>query len=309
MNRPPTTGSVTLNFDLKVYLKQKQDQVNDCLDRFLPPAKSARVTDAMRYSVMVGGKRVRPILCLAAAEAVGGVSDDVLTAACAIELIHTYSLIHDDLPAMDNDILRRGKPTCHVAFDEATAILAGDGLLTLAFELLASLTGTRKDDAADDCRLKVIFDIAAAAGHNGMIQGQMMDMTYEGKQVSPAELERLHRLKTGSLIKAAVNTGAVLGQATSEQSRQLDEYAENIGIAFQITDDILNVEGDPARLGKATGTDSVRNKSTYPALFGLAGSKELALTKVAAALHALVIFDNKADPLRAIARYVVDRQR
>lgn len=309
MNMPPTSVSVTLNFDLKVYLKQKQDQVNDCLDRFLPPATSARVTDAMRYSVMVGGKRVRPILCLAAAEAVEGVSDDVLTAACAIELIHTYSLIHDDLPAMDNDILRRGKPTCHVAFDEATAILAGDGLLTLAFELLASLTGTRKDEAADDRRIKVIYRIAAAAGHNGMIQGQMMDMTYEGKQVSPAELERLHRLKTGSLIKAAVNTGAVLGQATSAQIRQLDEYAENIGIAFQITDDILNVEGDPARLGKATGTDRDRNKSTYPALFGLAGSKELARTKVAAALQALVIFDNKADPLRAIARYVVDRQQ
>jgi geranylgeranyl diphosphate synthase type II len=309
MNIPSTARSAAPTIDLKIYLAERQAQVNDCLDRFLPPAKSSRVADAMRYSVMVGGKRVRPILCLAAAEAVGGFSDDVLTAACAIELIHTYSLIHDDLPAMDDDILRRGKPTCHVAFDEATAILAGDGLLTMAFELLASLTGTREEDAADDCRIKVIYNVAAAAGHNGMIQGQMMDMTHEGKPVSPAELERLHRLKTGSLIKAAVNTGAVLGHAPFAQIRQLDEYAENIGIAFQIADDILNVEGDPARLGKATGTDSDRKKSTYPALFGLAESKELARKKVAAALKALVIFDNKADPLRTIACYVIERQR
>ena len=308
MNPTCSNGPIPSAFALKPYLQEKQNLVNEHLDRFLPPPRTTQVANAMRYSVMAGGKRLRPILCLAAAETAGGCSENVITAACAIELIHTYSLIHDDLPAMDNDSLRRGRPTCHVAFDEATAILAGDGLLTLAFHLLASLDEHHTWNGTDS-RLTVIRIIAAAAGHQGMIQGQMLDMSYEGQSIPPQELERLHRLKTGALINAAVHTGAVLGRASSAQIHKLNDYADNIGLAFQVVDDILNVEGNPALLGKAVGTDSNRQKSTYPALIGLTESKALARTKVTAALQALDIFDRKADPLRAIARYVIDRHR
>ncbi|MGA9535343.1 MAG: polyprenyl synthetase family protein [Desulfobacterales bacterium] len=294
-------------FDLKTYLQAKQEQVNDELVRSLPPAESSRIADAMRYSVLAGGKRLRPVLCLAAAEAVGGRSEDVINTAVAIELIHTYSLIHDDLPAMDDDVLRRGKPTCHVAYDEATAILTGDALLTLAFQLLASPEDTA--DVPADKRLQVIHAVAAAAGHKGMIGGQMADIGSEGNRIALSRLEQLHMMKTGALINAAITTGAILGGATSEQIRHLHKYAQNIGLAFQIIDDILNVEGDPALLGKAVGTDEEKKKSTYPALLGLVESRKLAASRVKEALQALEYFDKKADPLRAIAKYVIDRKR
>ncbi|MFZ0613603.1 MAG: polyprenyl synthetase family protein [Desulfobacterales bacterium] len=296
-------------FDLKVHLKPKRDQVNDLLGRLLPPADGGRIAAAMRYCVMAGGKRLRPVLCLAAAEAVGGRSDDALMTAAALELIHTYSLVHDDLPAMDDDALRRGKPTCHTAFDEATAILAGDALLTLAFQLLAAPEGVA--GVAADRRLQVIDVVADAAGHAGMIGGQMADIAAEGggNRIGLPELEQLHLMKTGALIAAAIASGAILGGGTMEQIRQLHRYAQNIGLAFQITDDILNIEGDPVLLGKAVGTDREKKKSTYPALLGLEKSKALAAEKVTAALETLKNFDKMADPLRAIATYVITRKR
>ena len=294
-------------FDLKTYLRSKQQQVNDKLVQMLPPAASSRIADAMGYSVMAGGKRLRPVLCLAATETVGGRSEDVLITAVALELIHTYSLIHDDLPAMDDDVLRRGKPTCHVAFDEATAILTGDALLTLAFQLLASQEGTAGVPA--ERQLQVIHAVAAAAGYQGMIGGQMADIGSEGKRIALSRLEQLHLMKTGALINAAILTGAILGGGTPEQIRHLDTYAQNIGLAFQITDDILNVEGDPALLGKAVGTDKEKKKSTYPALLGLVESRKLAANRVKEALQALEYFDKKADPLRAVAQYVINRKR
>ena len=294
-------------FDLKTYLQLKRQQVNDRLVRSLPTAASSPIADAMVYSVMAGGKRLRPVLCLAAAETVGGRSEDAINTAVAIELIHTYSLIHDDLPAMDDDVLRRGKPTCHVAYDEATAILTGDALLTLAFQLLASPQGTAGVPA--DRRLQVIDLIAAAAGYEGMIGGQMADIDSEGSRIDLSRLEQLHLMKTGALINAAITTGGILGGGTSEQIRHLHQYAQNIGLAFQIIDDILNVEGDPALLGKAVGTDQEKKKSTYPALLGLVESRKLAANRVKEALQALEYFDKKADPLRAIAKYVIDRKR
>jgi geranylgeranyl diphosphate synthase, type II len=293
-------------FDLKTYLQAKQQQVNNWLVQSLPPAASSTIADAMVYSVMAGGKRLRPVLCLAAAETVGGRSEDAINTAVAIELIHTYSLIHDDLPAMDDDVLRRGKPTCHVAYDEATAILAGDALLTLAFQMLASQEGAA--DVPAERRLQVILAVAAAAGYDGMIGGQMADIDSEGSRIDLSRLEQLHLMKTGALIKAAVTTGGILGGGTSEQIRHLYQFAQNIGLAFQIIDDILNVEGDPALLGKAVGTDEEKKKSTYPALLGLVESRELAAGRVKQSLQALEYFDKKADPLRAIAKYVIDRK-
>jgi geranylgeranyl diphosphate synthase type II len=293
-------------FDLKTYLQSKQQQMNDRLLRSLPPSSSSRIADAMCYSVMAGGKRLRPVLCLAAAEAVGGSTDDAINTAVAIELIHTYSLIHDDLPAMDDDVLRRGKPTCHVAYGEATAILAGDALLTLAFQLLASQEG--EADVPADRRLQVIHAVATAAGYEGMIGGQMADIDSEGSRIDLSRLEQLHLMKTGALINAAITIGGILGGGTSEQIRHLYKYAQNIGLAFQIIDDILNIEGDPALLGKAVGTDEEKKKSTYPALLGLVKSRKLAASRVKEALQALDYFDKKADPLRAIAKYVIDRK-
>ncbi|MCK5485176.1 MAG: polyprenyl synthetase family protein, partial [Desulfobacterales bacterium] len=239
----------------------------------------------MTYSLMAGGKRIRPVLCVAAAEAAGGNPEDALPAACALEMVHTYSLIHDDLPAMDDDALRRGKPTCHMAFDEATAILTGDALLTLAFQTLASIELSNAEQAAK--WLRVIRLISYAAGYCGMIQGQMLDITSEGRQLTLAELKSLHRLKTGALIEASISSGAVLGGLNSNKISMLESYAHNIGLAFQVTDDILNVEGDPEIMGKAVGTDKLRNKSTYPSLLGLKKSKDFAGKLVENALQAL----------------------
>jgi len=296
------------SFDLNSYLLQKRKQINAALINFLNcNSNSSLISRAMKHSLMAGGKRIRPILCLGAAEAVGGKSDDTVRTACALEMIHTYSLIHDDLPAMDDDDLRRGRPTCHIAFDEATAILAGDALLTLAFEILSSIEITNKNNAFK--WLRVINTIAKAAGYNGMIEGQIKDIAAEGKQLCLEDLEEMHVLKTGALIEASIIAGAILGNGSFEQIEKLKIYAKNIGLAFQVTDDILNVEGDPVVMGKDIGTDEARKKSTYPSILGIEKSKVFAKNLVNNALRALEHFDNKSDPLSAIAHYTIDRRR
>lgn len=296
------------SFDLNGYLVFRRKQINDELVMFLDSAaNSSRISKAMKYSLMAGGKRLRPILCLAAAEAVGGKSENTIRAACALEMLHTYSLIHDDLPAMDNDDLRRGRPTCHVAFNEATAILAGDGLLTLAFQILSTNNFTNENQASK--WLGVLHHIASAAGYEGMIEGQMRDMASEGIQLEIEALEKMHALKTGALIEASIHTGAVLGDGSQNQIECLRTYAKNVGLAFQVVDDILDVEGDPAVMGKGVGSDQTRNKNTYPALMGIKESRAFARKLVNNALQALNYFDNKSDPLRAIAHYIIERER
>lgn len=297
-------------FDLKPYLDDRRRQIDAALMRILDAAASprARIVEAMKYALMSGGKRLRPVLCLAACEAVGGRPADALAVASALEMIHTYSLIHDDLPAMDDDCLRRGRPTCHIAFDEATAILAGDALLTLAFEVLSSRQWPVSVSA--ERRLEIISIISAAAGYQGMVEGQMRDMLAEqdtGMQL-PA-LEALHLLKTGALIEASVWSGALVGGGSEERIRSLKAYAKNIGLAFQVTDDILNVEGDPLIMGKEAGTDQNRSKATYPSLLGLEESKHTAGRLISLAVESLSEFDGGAEPLRAIAAYIVHRKK
>jgi geranylgeranyl diphosphate synthase type II len=292
-------------FDLPAYLARN----NALLDRFLLDDLSSftgghRLTEAMRYSLMAGGKRLRPNLCLAANDAVGGNAQTVLPIAAALEMIHTYSLIHDDLPAMDNDELRRGRKTCHVAFDEATAILAGDALLTLAFQVLASMQTNHPERV-----LEVIRIIAAAAGPGGMVLGQMLDMQSEGRMLTREELQNLHALKTGSMIEAALVTGAIAGEGSPAQVEAIRAYGQAIGLAFQVVDDILNVEGDPAVMGKAAGTDRVRQKNSYPALFGLEKSRDFAQNLVRSAVQALAGFGVEAEALRAMARFVIERKK
>lgn len=295
-------------FDLSAYIKNKNQQISVALEKILYDSQpSEPIVEAMKYSLMAGGKRIRPVLCLAAAEAVGGKPQAVLPAACALEIVHTYSLIHDDLPAMDNDNLRRGKPTCHVAFDEATAILAGDALLTLAFQVLSSVQFTGETQASG--WLKVIHIISTAAGYQGMIRGQMLDMASEGLHLTVDELKSMHALKTGALIEASLLCGALLADARKRQMEILRTYARNIGLAFQVTDDILNVEGNPKEMGKAVGTDELREKSTYPAILGLETSRQFAKNLVEKALQALEVFDKKAEPLRGLATYIIDRKR
>ncbi|RPH51818.1 MAG: polyprenyl synthetase family protein [Desulfobacteraceae bacterium] len=294
------------NFDLNSYMSKKNTLINDELMKIINITHdSSTLIEAMSYSLLSGGKRIRPVLCIAASEAVSNKKNDVLLVACALEMIHTYSLIHDDLPAMDNDTLRRGKPTCHVAFSEAAAILAGDALLTLAFQILSS--AQINNNAAK--WLNVINLISKAAGYKGMIEGQVRDMVSENNPISLKELEYMHSLKTGALISVSVESGAILGNGTFEQIEHLKTYAKNIGLAFQITDDILNVTGDPAETGKATGSDESRNKNTYPALLGIAESENHAKKLIKDALHAIETFDNKSDPLRAIALYIIERKR
>lgn len=294
------------SFDLNSYLSSKRKQINQALDSIFANT-SSKIVKAMKYSLMAGGKRIRPVLCVAAAETVGGPNQDVIHAACALEMIHTYSLIHDDLPAMDNDDIRRGQPTCHMAFDEATAILAGDALLTLAFEVLSSTEFVQDNHVRN--WMKVINTLSTAAGYKGMIEGQMQDMAGEGHLLCLEDLENMHALKTGALIEASVMVGAILGKGSPVQIQQLKTYSKNIGLAFQVTDDLLDVEGDPNVMGKDAGSDQARSKSTYPALLGIEQSKQFAKKLVNNALKALDYFDNKAQPLRAIAYYIVDRKR
>jgi geranylgeranyl diphosphate synthase, type II len=298
-------------FNLPKYLKFQKTFVEKGLYQILQRfPQNSRITDAVDHSLMSGGKRLRPILCIAASEVVvaeGSSVDNVLPVACALEMIHTYSLIHDDLPAMDNDELRRGRPTCHMAFDEATAILAGDALLTMAFETLSFSANKQGVNPAG--WLRIIELIAGSSGVHGMVEGQMQDIFSEGNILSLESLKKMHRLKTGALIEASVCSGAILSGAQEHQLDHLKNYAQNIGLAFQVVDDILNVEGDPDLLGKAVGSDQQRKKSTYPSLLGLKESKIFAEKLIKTALQALENFDNRADPLRAIAGYIIDRKR
>lgn len=293
-------------FDLQQYLRERVRLVDDALERYLPgeDVRPQLLHRAMRYSTLSGGKRLRPVLVIAGAEAVGGNAHMVLPTACAIELIHTFSLIHDDLPAIDNDTLRRGRPTCHVQFGEATAILAGDALFASAFEMIAR----NADIVPAERVVRVIALVAEASGTRGMVGGQMVDIESEGKTVDADTLEYIHRHKTAALIRVSVVSGAILAGAEPWQVDALSRYGELTGLAFQIADDLLNVTGDPRKTGKAVGTDAARGKATYPALFGVEVSRQRAIQLVQEAMHALHPFGERAEPLRAIAHLMIERE-
>lgn len=295
--------------DLKSYLKEQCARVDAALDHYLPKETELphSVHKAMRYSVFAGGKRVRPILMLAACQAVGGDTGRAVPAACAMEMIHTYSLIHDDLPAMDDDDFRRGNPTNHKVFGEAIAILAGDALLTEAFKLTSDPRFAGGCAAA--AHLAVIHEIATCAGSYGMVGGQVVDMESEGKpDIDLPTVQYIHTHKTGALIKASVVAGAILGGADEKALAAVTRYGEAAGLAFQIADDILDIEGTTEEIGKDAGSDQARGKATYPAVIGLADAKVEARNMMDEALQALQIFGAEADPLREIARYIVNRK-
>ena len=293
---------------LKEYLADKKALVEAALDGLLPGEElyPPLIFQAARYSLMAGGKRLRPILCLAAAEAVGGKAEAVMPVACALEFIHTYSLIHDDLPAMDNDDYRRGKLTSHKVFGEDIAILAGDALLTEAFNLLA-----RRDlmpGVPPERLLDVTREVSEAAGWFGMVAGQVLDVRSEGKPVDLKTLQQIHRLKTGAMIRVSLRAGAILSGASAAALASLSDYGRQIGLAFQIADDILNVEGDRALLGKGTGSDAARGKVTFPALLGVEASRTRAKALIGEAVASLASFDERAEPLRLIALYILERK-
>jgi geranylgeranyl diphosphate synthase type II len=292
---------------LKAYLQDRRNIVEEALLRYLSPQSNIPegIYNAVHYSVFAGGKRIRPILCLAAVDAVGGNLAPAMPVACALELIHTYSLIHDDLPAMDNDDFRRGKPTNHKVFGEAIAILAGDALLTEAFVLLSR---AEKERLPVQRRLSVIQEIAQAAGISGMVGGQALDVLSEKSMPAEDSLGEIHRRKTGALIVAAVKAGAVLFNASKDKVQALSQYGTNVGMAFQIADDILNVEGDSKLMGKETGSDAIRGKLTYPSLLGMDAAKEKLRKYIDAAIESISNFDERARPLRIIARYVEERK-
>lgn len=290
---------------MKAMLDAVQQRIEKQLIVTLTPLRDVepKLADAMIYGVCNGGKRLRPFLLYATAKALGASWDHADAAAVALEMIHSYSLVHDDLPAMDDDDLRRGKPTCHRAFDEATAILAGDGLLTMAFDVLANAP------LATEQRLQLIQVLAQASGALGMVAGQSIDLNHVGKTMSLAELERMHRHKTGALIRAAVHMGAIVAPQppTPSQLTALLSYADAIGLAFQVRDDILDVEGDTALLGKHSGADIALNKPTYPALLGLVGAKAKAEQLLKDALTALEPLLGDTQPLVELAHYIVTR--
>ncbi|WP_417566020.1 (2E,6E)-farnesyl diphosphate synthase [Marinobacter sp.] len=275
-------------------------ELDRCIDQ---DSASGRLQEAMRYSVLGGGKRIRPALCLAAAKALGQSGDQALVPACAVELVHAYSLIHDDLPAMDDDELRRGRPTTHIAFDEATAILAGDALQALAFGWLAEAPGL-----SESARLAMVQELAGASGHRGMVGGQAIDLESVGKTLALSQLETMHRHKTGALIEASVRIGAITASSVSQQAlASLTRYAQALGLAFQVQDDLLDIEGDTEVIGKPQGSDAARSKPTYPALLGVFGAREHLAELLETAQHSLREFGPEADPLRAMADYVVER--
>ncbi|MGF2685939.1 polyprenyl synthetase family protein [Marinobacter sp. DUT-3] len=287
------------------FLETSRAQVDAALDERIEAGGHAsdRLQEAMRYSVLGGGKRIRPALCLAAARAVGQTSERALVPACTLELIHAYSLIHDDLPAMDNDELRRGRPTTHIAFDEATAILAGDALQALAFGWLAEAPAL-----SDATRLTMVRELAAASGHRGMVGGQAIDLASVGMTLSIDALENMHRHKTGALIEASVRIGALTAKSLPDQHlTALTGYAKALGLAFQVQDDLLDIEGDTSVIGKPQGSDLARGKPTFPSLLGNDGARELLSQLLKTALDHLDDFGPEADPLRAMADYVVAR--
>src|ERR1700694_5019590 len=291
--------------NLPAFFEQDRAAVDAALDRLMPgeTAQPPSIHLAMRYSVQAGGKRVRPILCLESARIFAADVTPVLPIACALEFIHTYSLIHDDLPALANDGLRRGKPTCHKKFGEATAILAGDALLTLAFETI----GATPVDA--ERRVAIITEVATAAGTiNGMVGGQVADLEAEGKRVAPGMLEYIHRSKTAALIRGAITAGALCAGAARKDAARLRKFGEKIGWAFQVTDDILDVEESSAALGKTAGKDAAQQKATYPAVYGLERSHQIANDLATKAIAELALYTDRAARLREIAEFLVLRR-
>ncbi len=294
---------------LNLFISESQKRVEKALEETLPAPKiqPCRLHEAMRYSTLGGGKRVRPVLVYATGKALGIKPEQLDAAACAVELIHAYSLVHDDMPAMDDDDLRRGHPTCHKKFDEATALLAGDALQTLAFYLLSH---DKKMQASAESRLQMIEMLALSSGSRGMAGGQAIDLDAVGKQLNLAQLENMHIHKTGALIRASVRLGTLFQPNLDEPLvHQLDHYAKCIGLAFQIRDDILDVESDTATLGKTQGKDQANDKPTYPSLLGLSESKERAQLLLDESIESLASLDERADPLRWIAEYIITRKR
>jgi farnesyl diphosphate synthase len=294
---------------LRDFIQACSERVETALERALPSSKTSppRLHEAMRYSALSGGKRIRPVLVYATGQAVGIEPERLDSPAAAIELIHAYSLVHDDLPAMDDDDLRRNQPTCHKAYDEATAILVGDALQTLAFQTLCCGEAMQADA---ETRMKMLETLTRASGSRGMAGGQAIDLESTGKSLDLVELENLHIHKTGALIRAAVHMATLLNpDLGQEKTRALDHYAKCVGLAFQIRDDILDVEGDTETLGKTQGKDMAQNKATYPALLGLNGAREKAQDLLTDALAQLQGFGEEADPLRWLAEYIIGRSR
>lgn len=292
----------TLNTLMQCY----QARIEEVLERFLPAAEHvpSALHSAMRYAVLGGGKRIRPVLAYAVADCLGAELAEVDSAACALELIHCYSLVHDDLPAMDNDDLRRGRPTCHKIYGDAMALLAGDALQCLATEILSQ--GEFSETQAQ-ARIRMLATISSASGSRGMAGGQAIDLAAVGQQLSIAQLEQMHRLKTGALIEASVVVGALAAACDGATLKRLREYAQCIGLAFQIRDDLLDIEADTATLGKPQGSDQKQDKPTYPSILGLEGAREMALTMHRQALAALDGLGDNVDPLRWLSSYIVER--
>jgi len=291
--------------DFSHYWSVRQKKVDAALNRLLPSAttKPKTIHQAMRYSIFAGGKRLRPIICLATAEVISGKNDDAIPLACAVECIHTYSLIHDDLPSMDNDDFRRGKPTSHKVYGEGIAVLAGDALLTIAFEMAASCRSWPRYSHAD-----VIRELAVAAGSQKLIAGQVADLEGEGRKISPAELRYIHDNKTAALIASSIRLGAMSANATPKQLERLTDFGESLGLAFQVIDDILDVTQTTEKLGKSAGKDIAAQKATYPALLGLDKAKKEADRLTARARAALKSFGKAAAPLEAIADFLLKRE-
>jgi geranylgeranyl diphosphate synthase type II len=291
--------------DLKAYLASRQKQIDRALDRYLPKetTRPATIHKAMRYSLFAGGKRLRPVLTLAAAEACGGMVERALPLACAMECIHTYSLVHDDLPSMDNDDFRRGRPTCHKVFGDGIAILAGDALLTVAFEIVSHARPARRYDMST-----LLREVSVAAGSRKLIAGQVADLEAEGKKTTREDLRYIHENKTAAILTASVSLGAMSANATSAQLGAMTKFGRALGLAFQVIDDILDVTQTTEKLGKSAGKDIAAQKATYPAVIGLEKSRAEAKRLTRNAHNALSIFGNKAETLHELANYLLERE-
>ena len=305
-DRTMTELEASAIFDLNSYLKRQKLLVEKALDESIVVARPEKIYEAMRYSLLAGGKRLRPILCLATCDLIGGTEEMAMPTACALEMIHTMSLIHDDLPAMDNDDFRRGKPTNHKVYGDDIAILAGDGLLAYAFEFVA----TRTKNVAPENIIKVVAALGRTVGAGGLVGGQVLDLESEGKSDITAEtLSFIHTHKTGALLETSVVSGAILANADRDNIQRLSKYSQNIGLAFQIIDDILDITATDEQLGKTAGKDLQAQKATYPSLWGLEKSSQKAQNLVDSAIEQLAIYGDKAEPLRAVANYIVTRDR
>jgi geranylgeranyl diphosphate synthase type II len=305
MRRSRSAATIRPGVNLKTYTASRQKTIDRALDRFLPKenTKPATIHKAMRYSLFAGGKRLRPILCLAAAEACGGKIDHALPFACAMECIHTYSLVHDDLPSMDNDDFRRGRPTCHKVFGDGIAVLAGDALLTIAFEIISRAKAPPRYDASI-----LLREVAVAAGSQKLIAGQVADLEAEGKNAGRAELRYIHENKTAAILTTSVRLGAMSANANAKQLDAITDFGRSLGLAFQVIDDILDVTQTSEKLGKSAGKDAAAEKATYPAVIGLAKSRAEAKRLTRKAHDALSIFGPKGDALHALANYLLERE-